>query len=150
VTVAVTWHRRGQQRDPGEMTMRRALVVQLFVPIYPRHEYPELTMSGNCQIASSNTRQPATRVPKAPVKDDWEDDEDDSEDDAPTVERNKQIWEDALVQSNPNLFVIVLNLCIGIPKSNMPCPALSYPATRQTQLHPRASLLKESSTSNPR
>ena len=80
------------------MTTRQASVVQLFVPIYPRHnEFLQLTMSGNCQIASPNARQTATRTVKAPVKDDWEDDEDDSEDEAPTVEKNKQIWEDALV-----------------------------------------------------
>ena len=59
-------------------------------------------MSGNRQIASSNTSQPATRTVKAPVKDDWEDDEDDSEDEAPTVERNKQIWEDAFVKAVAN------------------------------------------------
>ena len=72
----------------------------------------KLTMSGNCQIASSNTRQPATRTVKAPVKDDWEDDDDDSEDEAPTEERNKQIWEDASVKSNLNLLVLGLNLSL--------------------------------------
>lgn len=65
-------------------------------------EFLELTISGDCQIASPTTRQPTTRAVKAPVKDDWEDDEDDSEDEPPTVERNKQIWEDASVKSNPN------------------------------------------------
>jgi len=45
---------------------------------------------------ASRLPQKASRTSAPAVKDDWDDDED-SEEEAPTEERNKQIWEDACV-----------------------------------------------------
>lgn len=45
---------------------------------------------------ASRLPQKASRSSAPAVKDDWDDDED-SEEEAPTEERNKQIWQDACV-----------------------------------------------------
>ncbi|TEB32616.1 hypothetical protein FA13DRAFT_1731103 [Coprinellus micaceus] len=92
---------------------------------------------------ASRLPQKTSRASAPAVKDDWDDDED-SEEEAPTEERNKQIWEDANTKMQHPMpdVVLVRNTAAPLPSAHIP------PQGVFDQL-PKMKILKRPTQSSP-
>ncbi|KAF6751700.1 hypothetical protein DFP72DRAFT_473022 [Ephemerocybe angulata] len=88
-----------------------------------------------------------SRPPKpasSPIKDDWEDDDPSSEDEAPTEERNKQIWEDANTKAHHPMPDVILSR-----NASLPAPTAHIPPQGVFDQLPKMKILKRPSSSSP-